>query len=146
MNKFVHRQNAKHLDIFILDWNSDDIVSIEVFSNPKPEVGDVLMSSLKADTNFLYLFRIDEILENRDAKVSRDSVVDGKPEKEYQIKRDPSIEFDCKDAFFKLQVQMINQTKVIEKKVDGKVIKNTVIDNDLPDAYKHIDNSVKENF
>lgn len=85
MKTLVHKQTDVSINIF--RWEND-IVEASFFKD-KPEVNDLLMSNTKGQANFLYLYKIVEILENRDTRVD-------------------NANFNPNKAFFKLKVEMVN--------------------------------------
>lgn len=91
MNVFVHKKTK--FDINIFDWTDDNELRCEFFKD-KSACSDLLMSHTRGDVNFLYLFRITEILENRDSNTLSP--------------------FDGIGAYFRLKVEMLNDPKTFK--------------------------------
>lgn len=85
MKILVHKMSS--VDINIFKWDGNIIEGS--FFRDKPEVDDLIMSFTKGDVNFLYLYKIVEILECRDSNVSTSN-------------------FNGKNAFFKLKIELLN--------------------------------------
>lgn len=86
MKTLIHKQSDININLLEL---KDDIMRA-CFFRKKPEIGDLFMSSWqRVSASNMYLFRIDEIIENRDARVSNDS-------------------FNNENAYYKLRITLLN--------------------------------------
>lgn len=65
MKVLIHKKEGFRICIF--ERSSKTIKGC--FFDEKPETGDVVMSHTARESNYLFMFRIDSIVENRDAKV-----------------------------------------------------------------------------
>lgn len=86
MEIFIHKVSNTNVNIF--DWGDDNVVRCEFLTKKKPEVGDILMSHTKSDPNNLWIYKIVDILQNRDS-------------------RGLNPLYDSKDSFFKLKVDLV---------------------------------------
>jgi hypothetical protein len=72
MKQLVH--NMRDSAICIYEYDSKKLRGS--FFKEKPETGDVIMSHNKREANFLRMFEVTEIIENRNANISSDCSFD----------------------------------------------------------------------
>jgi hypothetical protein len=96
MKTLIHVQ--RDTSICIYNLNNENITGS--FFKEKPEVGDVVMSWTEKDVNFLKMFHVKEIVENRDGRISSKS------------------KFNPEKAFFRLRVEDVTHDERF-KEVDN---------------------------
>lgn len=87
-------------DICIYSFENNIIKGL--FFKEKPSVGDVIMTHTSRDSNFLNMFCVAEILENRDSKVQKE------------------CDYDKSNAYFELKVENVTGDSRFED-VDNRI-------------------------
>lgn len=102
MKTLIHKRTDVNICIF--SWESNIVKGF--FFKEKPEVGDLLMSYERCETNFLYLYKVVKILGNRDSKA-----VQG---------------FDNKNTYFELEVELLNHPETLALPEEYEAINTSV--------------------
>jgi len=108
MKDFKHIQYDNNICLLKFKKN---IIEMTCFNN-KPCVGDYFMTHTRRETNNYHCFIIEEILENRDAKIfNRDNLKGG-----YVIYSQlKSSSLNSKNAYFRLSVRKLKQAEIPEE-------------------------------
>ena len=85
MKVLIHEQKDTSICIYEIDEN----MIIGSFFKNKPTVGDIIMSHVRRETNFLYIYEVLEIIENKDANICS------------------SCNYDPVNAYFKLLIRNV---------------------------------------
>lgn len=93
MKTIIHKiQNTE-----ICIYENDGKILRGGFFKDKPEVGDVIMSHVKKDVNWLQMFEVKEILENSDHKIN------------------PDCNYNPTKAYFKLRIEDVTENEAFSE-------------------------------